>query len=46
MSGSKVFACSRTASQPNRQSALLSYLFETSFKNALKKCKIKEEGRK
>jgi len=30
------FTASRTAEQPNRQSALLSYLFETSFKNALK----------
>jgi len=32
MSRSKVFA----SSQPAEQSALLSYLFETSFKNALK----------
>jgi len=36
MSISKVFASSQPASQPTEQSALLSYLFETSFKNAPK----------
>jgi len=37
MSRSKVFVSSQPASQPTEQSALLSYLFETSFKNALKR---------